>query len=226
MRETTKEEIKAVAWRQIAEFGAPALSLRAIAREMGLTAPALYRYFEDRDALVGALVIDAFDSFAAALEAARDSRPPADHAGRIRAIGAAYRKWALHYPQRYVLIFGTPIPRYCPAPETMGAGRRSFSVLLESLNDAQAAGALRIPSRPAQSPMKFSAWVEELLSQPENAFSPEVLQLALSTWSWIHGLVSLELCGQLPSFLGEQTGLFFAAESEGFLGNLGFTKME
>ena len=120
-KETTREEVKAVAWGQIAKHGAPALSLRAIAREMGLTAPALYRYFRDRDALVTALVIDAFNSFADALETGRNSRPENDHAGRLQAIGKAYRTWAVAFSQRYTLIFGTPIRGYCPSPETAPA---------------------------------------------------------------------------------------------------------
>ncbi len=55
-----QEAIKETAWKQIAEFGAPALSLRAIARALNITAPAIYNYFPSRDHLVTALMVDAF----------------------------------------------------------------------------------------------------------------------------------------------------------------------
>src|SRR3989304_10585269 len=89
-----QESIKETAWKQIAEFGASALSLRAIARELKITAPAIYNYFPDRDALVTALIIDAFISFGDWQLEARDSVPTDDLLGRLKAIGLAYRKWA------------------------------------------------------------------------------------------------------------------------------------
>src|SRR5512145_236506 len=92
-RNATQDDIKSTAWKQVAEQGAASLSLRAIAREMEITAPALYRYYKDRDALVTALLIDAFDSFSAALESARDECKPDDHVGRLRAISKAYFLW-------------------------------------------------------------------------------------------------------------------------------------
>ncbi len=223
-RQTTREEIKAVAWDQIAKYGAPALSLRAIAREMGLTAPALYRYYQDRDALVTALVIDAFNSFGDALEAGRRSQSEKDHVERLRAVGRAYREWAVAYPQRYTLIFGTPIRGYCPSPETEPAGRRSFSVLLEALNDAHNAGALHPPPEYERNPGSLDAQLESLRREAEIPFPRAVVQLALATWSRIHGLVSLQIIGQLSGFLGAETALFVDREMEMFLGKLGLEK--
>jgi AcrR family transcriptional regulator len=81
------EAIKDTAWKQIAEKGAPALSLRAIARELKITAPAIYNYFPDRDAMVTALIIDAFTSFGDSQLSARDAIPEADLIGRFKAIG-------------------------------------------------------------------------------------------------------------------------------------------
>src|SRR5512133_4029030 len=107
-----QEAIKETAWKQIAEFGATALSLRAIARKLNISAPAIYNYFPDRDALVTALIIDAYTSFGDSQLEARDAIPVDDVKGRMSAIGMAYRNWALTHPQRYQLIFGTPIPGY------------------------------------------------------------------------------------------------------------------
>src|SRR5512143_3167717 len=126
-----QEAIKKTAWKQIAEFGAPALSLRAIARELKITAPAIYNYFPDREALVTALIIDAFTSFGDWQLEARDSFPESDLPGRLYAIGLAYREWAHAFPQRYQLIFGTPIPGYqAPLEQTFPASARSPSALL------------------------------------------------------------------------------------------------
>jgi AcrR family transcriptional regulator len=220
-KETTREEIKAVAWGQIATAGASSLSLRAIAREMGLTAPALYRYFKDRDALVTALVIDAFNSFADALEAGMGSCPAADHTGRLRAIGRAYREWAVAYPQRYTLIFGTPIRGYFPPHETQPAGLRSFKVLLEALNDAYGAGVLHLPAEYGRDPPALGARLEILRQGAEIPFPAVVVQLALATWSHVHGLVSLEIIGQLPGFLGDQVAVFVEQETGIFLEKIG-----
>ncbi|HEY3474171.1 MAG TPA: TetR/AcrR family transcriptional regulator, partial [Anaerolineales bacterium] len=112
-----QEAIKDTAWRQIAQYGAAALSLRAIARELKITAPAIYNYFPDRDALVTALIIDAYTSFGDWQLEARDSVSAGKHRKRLEAIGLAYRNWAHAYPQRYQLIFGTPIPGYRPPEE-------------------------------------------------------------------------------------------------------------
>ena len=95
-----QEAIKETAWKQIANYGAPALSLRAIARELKITAPAIYNYFPDRDALVTALIIDAFNSFGDWQLEARDSVAEEDLLGRMNAIGMAYRNWAHAFPQR------------------------------------------------------------------------------------------------------------------------------
>src|SRR5574339_1013477 len=126
-----QEAIKDTAWKQIAEHGAPALSLRAIARELKITAPAIYNYFTDRDALVTALIIDAFTSFGDWQLEARDSLQPENLKGRIEAIGLAYRDWAHAFPQRYQLIFGTPIPGYVgPVEKILPSSARSLSALV------------------------------------------------------------------------------------------------
>src|ERR1043165_2727827 len=118
-----QKQIKDTAWKQIAEFGTPALSLRAIARKLKITAPAIYNYFPDRDALVTALIIDAYKSFGDSQLEARDAVPVNDVQGRMQAIGIAYRTWAHTYPQRYQLIFGTPIPGYeAPLMEVLPYG--------------------------------------------------------------------------------------------------------
>jgi AcrR family transcriptional regulator len=212
--------IKETAWKQIAEQGAAALSLRAIARELHITAPAIYNYFPRRDDLVTALVADAFTSFGSALELARDACPPNDHAGRFRAISLAYRQWAVTYPQRYLLIFGTPIAGYELGAEAGPAAQRSFLVLVGVLGEAYQAKKIRLaPKYVALTPGLLARY--QVLNQTGMPYAPVVTQLALASWSWIHGLASLELYGYLADFLADQAEAFIRFEIERYLQMLG-----
>ncbi|MCX6081685.1 MAG: TetR/AcrR family transcriptional regulator [Chloroflexi bacterium] len=194
-----QDAIKETAWRQISEVGAPALSLRAIARELEITAPAIYNYFPCRDDLVTALIIDAYTSFGDSQIAARDAISPDDPAGRLTAIGLAYRNWAHTYPQRYQLIFGTPIPGYvAPLERVLPSGARSLGVLVSVVEALRVKGQLRVGNFPQVAPgfgPAFSIWKThggeaDLLS----------LSVAVLFWSQVHGLVSLEIAGNLPPF--------------------------
>ena len=194
-----QEAIKGAAWKHIAKYGAPALSLRAIARELKITAPAIYNYFPDRDALVTALIIDAYTSFGDSQLAARDAIPPEDITGRMTAIGLAYRQWAHKYPQRYQLIFGTPIPGYrAPTLEILPSGARSVSALVGVIEQLRIAGKLNVKSFPKvqeKYKVEFETWKKyggeaDILS----------LTIAMLIWARVHGLVSLEIAGNLPPF--------------------------
>ena len=193
------EAIKETAWKQIAEKGASALSLRAIARELKITAPAIYNYFPDRDALVTALVIDAFKSFGDSQIEARDAIPEEDHIGRMNAIGLAYRNWAHTHPQRYQLIFGTPIPGYeSPVEEVLPYGARSLSALVGLIEQLRVAGKLNVTTFPEvkeEFKVGFDVWKThggdvDILS----------LSVAMIVWARVHGIVSLEIQGNLPPF--------------------------
>jgi len=194
-----QEAIKEAAWKHIAKYGAPALSLRAIARELKITAPAIYNYFPDRDALVTALIIDAYNSFGDSQLAARDAVPAEDITERMNAIGLAYRQWAHKYPQRYQLIFGTPIPGYkTPVKEVMPSSARSLSALVSVIEQLRLVGKLNVKSFPkvqAEFKVSFEMWKKfggeaDLLS----------LSVAMLIWSHVHGIVSLEIAGNLPPF--------------------------
>ena len=117
------QAIRATAWSQIAQNGASSLSLRAIARELNITAPAIYNYFPSLYDLVTALIVEAFNSFAEAQQSAVDPLDKNEHNQRLSALGKAYRDWAVTYPERYQLIFGTPIPGYHAPAEVTWAAR-------------------------------------------------------------------------------------------------------
>src|ERR1044071_8483492 len=193
------EVIKQTAWKQIAELGAPTLSLRAIARELRITAPAIYNYFPDRDALVTALIVDAYKSFGDSQLEARDAVPVKDIPGRMKAIGIAYRTWAHTYPQRYQLIFGTPIPGYeAPLMEVLPSAARSLSALVSVVEQLRVAGKLSVKSFPevkSEYKVSFDTWKKyggdvDMLS----------MSVAMVIWSRVHGIVSLAIANHLPPF--------------------------
>jgi AcrR family transcriptional regulator len=194
-----QEVIKEAAWSQIAREGAAALSLRAIARDLNITAPAIYNYFPDRDALVTALIIDAFTSFGDWQLKARDTVPQDDLAGRMSAIGLAYRDWAHTFPQRYQLIFGTPIPGYeGPLEKIFPSSARSLSALVSVVEGLRLVGKLNVNTFPkvkSDYKVSFEAWKTyggnaDILS----------LSVAMIIWARVHGIVSLEIQGNLPPF--------------------------
>jgi AcrR family transcriptional regulator len=213
IRIATIDEIKSTAWKQAAEQGSASLSLRAIAREMGMTAPGLYRYYKDRDALVTALLMDAFNSFGNALEAARDACAADDHIGRFRTIAKAYFEWGAANPQKYIFLFGTPIPGYQFSTEVGPSAQRSFLVLQGIIGEAHTAGKVTGELTAIRLPTSLKSQYEALqkMGMP---YAPVVTQLALSMWSKIHGITSLFLYGYFAGFLGGQVETFVDFEIE------------
>lgn len=199
--------IKATAWDQIAEFGAPALSLRAIARKLGITAPAIYNYFPNLYELVTALIIDAYNSLADSQEAALMKIPQAELPERLSALGLAYRQWAVSLPQRYQLIFGTPIPNYhAPDELTLPAATRALFPLIRVIQALYNAGMLRIdklaPLEPRLESM-LKTWHETV-----GDAHPEVLYLSLVIWSRVHGLIMLEIGNHIPPMINNPAEVF------------------
>ena len=202
-----QEAIKEAAWKQITEYGAAALSLRAIARDLKITAPAIYNYFPDRDALVTALIIDAFISFGDWQLEARDSVPAEDHVGRMTVIGLAYRNWAHAFPQRYQLIFGTPIPGYKgPLEKILPSSARSLSALVSVVEGLRLAGKLNVGVFPKVKPeykISFEMW--KTYGGDADVLS---LSVAMIIWARVHGIVSLEIGGNLPPFGAKGDALY------------------
>jgi len=201
------DAVKVTAWKQIQEYGAAALSLRRIARELDIAAPSIYHYYPSRDELVTELIVDAFNSLAESQLQAITAASLADHAARLVTLAQAYRTWAVSYPQRYQLIFGTPIPGYV-APEeiTLPAATAGFVPLTEVLQAAFMAGRLKVERLPPITQAlktMLEAWQEV-----EGNSHPEVLYLALVFWSRIHGLVTFEINGQYPSFITDPGEIF------------------
>jgi AcrR family transcriptional regulator len=195
-------EIKAEARRQLATQGASGLSLRAVARELGMVSSALYRYFRSRDELLTALIIDAYDSLGAAAEEASTERPAADIRGRWRAVCGAIRDWARANPHEYALIYGSPVPGY-QAPQTTVASairvvRVMGSILADARPPARRTGA-RHPEEPL--PPELARHVAIVAGAVAPGVDDGVLTRALIAWTQLFGMISFELFGQFVGSL-------------------------
>jgi AcrR family transcriptional regulator len=192
--------IKDTAWKQISELGASALNLRAIARDLGITAPSIYNYFPSRDDLVTTLIVDAYNSLAEAQEAALASSSADSLTIKLFSLGIAYRDWVVTYPQRYLLIFGTPIPNYhAPDDVTVPAATRALVPLIKVIQDLNKSNALRTERFTVMLP-KLKAMLRSW-QKVEGRSDLETLYLALVIWSRLHGLVGLEIGKQFPPFI-------------------------
>jgi AcrR family transcriptional regulator len=201
-------EIKAVARRHLETDGAN-LSLRAVARDMGMVSSALYRYFASRDELLTALILDAYNAVADEVEAADAAVPdPADLRARWLAVARAIRTWALAKPAEYALIYGSPVPGYAAPQATAIAATRTAVVLVRILADGNSSGALA----PGNSSPPISPAVRADLTRASVDIAPSLpaaLMLA-GTAAWIHlfGTVSFELFGQFNNVI-DARGEFF-----------------
>jgi AcrR family transcriptional regulator len=211
VRARTREEIKTGALRQIAADGAQGVSLNAIAKELGMTGPALYRYVASRDELLADLVVDAWEDLAEALE-----RAAAEHAGqsaakRLGAIGLAYRAWGIAQPHRYRLAIQTRLGSGELAPErVIPAAQRGMVVILDALQGMPKSRRPRLDPA-AELRADIDAWTRRTGMQQ---LAPAVLLRGVVLWSRLHGLLSLELDRHLASMHLDAELLFRAELAE------------
>lgn len=194
-------EILASARRHLAEEGAAALSLRAIARDLGMASSAVYRYVPSRDDLLTRLIVEAYDGLGAAAEQAEAAVPRADLPGRFLAVGRAVRTWALAHPHEYALVYGSPVPGYRAPQDTVPPATRVPALLVGVLADAYAADRVRLPEAAV-------ATTAAAALAPLRAALPPDLPLPLLAggvlaWSSLFGLVSFELFGHLHNVVSE-----------------------
>jgi AcrR family transcriptional regulator len=194
-RAQVRQEVKQAALAQLAQAGPAAVSISAIGKQLGVSGPALYRYFASRDDLLTELVIDAYGALATA--AAPSSAPIT----RFAATARAYRAWALDQPHRYRLLFGPPLPGYdAHARPLIDAARAAMKVLLDTLGEA--GDRATAPPEPLAS--QLAAW-----AQPYDQLAgPAVALRAILAWSRLHGLVSLEIAGNYASMGLDPARLF------------------
>ncbi|MFI0732860.1 TetR/AcrR family transcriptional regulator [Streptomyces sp. NPDC021225] len=212
-REQVREDVKAVALDQLAQGGATAVSVNAIAKQLGVSGPALYRYFAGRDELLAELVIDTYHDFAAALAAATDPALGQAPAERLRALATAWRAFARAEPHRYTLMFAPPVPGYDAHSEPLvTASREVMAVGLDVAadlwppDDSPAAA----PGREGDVDLDAAVRAHEDILAATGA-GPEQLRRVLSAWTRLHGFVSLEIGGNFTS-MGIDADALFAQE--------------
>jgi AcrR family transcriptional regulator len=190
--ELTREIISA-AQEEIASEGASGLSLRAVARRLGMVPSALYRYFPNRDGLLTALIIDAYRAVGAAAAVADTSSGP-DPAHRWQAVTVAVRKWARDHPHQWALVYGSPVPGYQAPRETVEAALVIPGVIAGIFADAVPPGS----SRPAGLPLApegLAAVVAPMEAELLPGRPAEAVAGVFMAWTLLIGMVSLELFG-------------------------------
>jgi AcrR family transcriptional regulator len=192
IRSELTEEIKAVARQRLAADGAN-LSLRGVARDLGMAPSALYRYFPSRDDLLTALIREGYEAVAEAARQAEATVPRADLRGRWLAVGHGVRDWALAHPAEYGLLYGTPVPGYAAPQDTVAP---AASVTLTLAGIAAAAGpADGLLLAPLPEPVR--ADLRRLIDQQGGGIGEELLERVFAGWTHLFGLVSFEVFGRL-----------------------------
>lgn len=195
-REQTMRDIVRIGRGHLATEGAAALSLRAVARDLGVVSSAVYRYVGSRDELLTLLVVDGYDELGDAVDAALARVDRADHVARMRAIGRAVRDWALAEPATYALLFGSPVPGYrAPAEQTTGPGTRVVVRLVEVWEDAWRAGATTVEDTPV-TPRRLSRDLARIRREMDLTVPDALVARGLLAWAALFGCVSFEVFGQ------------------------------
>ena len=180
----------------LATDGAAALSLRAVARDLGVVSSAVYRYVEDRDELLTLLVVDGYDELGDAVDAALEPVRRSEHGRRMTAIGRAVRTWALAEPATYALLFGSPVPGYeAPAERTTGPGTRVVRRLVEVWEDAWLAGEVSVPDE-AVGPRRLARDLSRIRSELGITAPDALIARGMLAWAALFGCVSFEVFGQ------------------------------
>lgn len=182
-RELT-DAITASARRQLAEIGPAALSVRAVARDLGMASSAVYRYFPSRDELLTELLVIIYGELADLLESADAACEREDLSGRWRRLGTTLRGWALKAPHEYAFLYGSPVPGYAAPTATVAPAGRVTAVLIGLAADLDADG----PRTPTYADFRAQAGVD---------LPDEVVVTAVTAWGGLLGAISLELFGHL-----------------------------
>ncbi|MFI6541230.1 TetR/AcrR family transcriptional regulator [Nonomuraea sp. NPDC050547] len=205
-------EILTASERHVDEHGPAGLSLRAVARSLGMTVQALYHYFPRRDDLITALVTKAFGDLADAVQAAADTPPHDPAVPRLVAAAEGFRTWAITHPERFQLIYGTPLRHYEAPVEgaTTQSVRRMSAVFRRELLGGYTPAQLAACESPELSP-SFQAHLERLPPDGLGSLPAPAAALFLSTWGHMYGLVALEVFGHTAFVGAHQAEVFRVA---------------
>ncbi|RJO73417.1 TetR/AcrR family transcriptional regulator [Nocardia panacis] len=192
-RAQTMTDIVRIGRDHLASHGAAALSLRAVARDLGVVSSAVYRYVSSRDELLTLLVVDGYTDLGDAVDAALDAAP-ADPIERIRVLGRAVREWALSEPARYGLLFGTPVPGYqAPAEQTVAPGIRVVVTLMGLIDAAYRQGVLAEPTRPVTVPESLAGNFAGIRAEFGLDLPDWLIARGITAWSSLFGAVNFDV---------------------------------
>ncbi|WP_405011122.1 TetR/AcrR family transcriptional regulator [Kitasatospora sp. NBC_01539] len=216
-REELTREIKTAARRHLASEGAQRLSLRAVARELGMASSALYRYYPSRDDLLTALIVDAYTDLADAVDAALAAHP--GPRARWRALCTAVRTWARANPHEYALVFGTPVPGYSAPQETVApAARLPLALIGVAHQAARAAGTTEDRAATGGAAPALTGPLGEQLARLREEFAPglpePVLARAAIAWTQLFGMIGFELFGHFVGSFDPADAFFAHAVEE------------
>jgi AcrR family transcriptional regulator len=207
VRAELTSEIKEIALAQLASSGGAALSLRAIAREMGMASSALFRYFHNRDALLTELIIDSYSSLAEAAEAAEDRVHEESVEVRWMAICHGVRGWAVTHLHEYALIFGSPIPGYAAPPGTIAPASRVPLLLGDLLGDLMSEQA-HDPAAHPQPPLAVQRAIDPVRPMMPEGVPSDLMVRGLMAWTYLFGAVSFEVFGHRNNVILDHEAFF------------------
>lgn len=205
----------AAARGQLAEVGAAGLSLRSVAREVGMVSSAVYRYVESRDELLTRLIIEAYDSLGDAIETAVAATT--GDLARWVAGATTVRAWACRRPHEYLLLYGSPVPGYAAPEDTVQSGTRVIRVLVGIVAEAHTAGRLAPPAATGDLPAELAGDLITLAELVELAELPDVTRVTLAVilgWTQMFGLLGFELTSQTRGMVEQHEQLFVASVTQ------------
>ncbi|PZS28986.1 MAG: TetR/AcrR family transcriptional regulator [Pseudonocardiales bacterium] len=223
-REQTVGEIKQIARRQLTEVGTGGIALRAIAREMGMTAPGLYRYYASLDDLITALILDCYEEVVTAMEQARDALPADSLGARLHAASRAFRTWSVGHPVEFGLIFGAPLPGYARPPEGAleQAGARFAGVFRDLFVQIWARRPFPLPDESSIDP-RLVEQLERYSARTGGRLPVTAVYLFVACWVRMYGAVAMEVFGRIRWAL-EEGGALFETELRQLAELLGITE--
>ncbi len=200
------EQIKDSAREHLAAEG-PDLSLRAVARDLGMVSSAVYRYFASRDDLLTALIIDGYDAMGEAVELAEGAVARRDLQGRWIALGRACRQWSLERPHEYALLYGSPIPGYAAPQDTIASAQRPILVAAAIMRDGVDSGRLATPAD--RLPKAVRADIATVAGYPGvGGIPPTLLARLMTVWAQLFGTLSFELFGRYTNGVNDLDAYF------------------
>ncbi|MFE0421334.1 TetR/AcrR family transcriptional regulator [Streptomyces sp. NPDC058953] len=198
-RQATLAEIRATARRLLNKGGPPAVTINAVAREMGMSGPAVYRYYASHDELVEAVIADFYDELTETIVAARDAQPADSHGARLLATCRAMRAWATTHSAEFTWMFASPAPPFDERGDDSPrrrSGQRFERVFFDQTVDVWAVAPFPVPG-PGELPDALREQLAVYSSETGGLLPPEAMHVFLSGWIKLYGLLCMEVLRQL-----------------------------